>query len=125
MKPEIRIFTKDSPCSKADLWRCFHPYRSFATVPIAEAQAIIGANAPRGMEQHKRLQRVEVRGVECYRLTSSGEAWLIAGMLGYAKNHPLEALQINNLPSPTGRMSAPSMPEVQNLPSGRIRRVRA
>ncbi len=117
MKPTVAKFDKLKPCTKADLWFCFHPRRKFDTVPVAEAQAIIGANAPRGMEQHKRLLRLEVRGVDCYKLTPTGESWLTAGVLNYAKNHPLEALGINNLPGPKRAEATPN--------AGRIRLVRA
>lgn len=112
MKPEVRVFSKDNPCSKLDLWKCFyHPKAGFVRVPIAIAHAAIGLNAPRGMMAKARLYRVESNGKEVYGLTPEGEQWLIAGIRAYVKNHPLEEKAVGPIPA--------SVP-----PSGRIRRTR-
>lgn len=86
--PQPRVFTKDSPCTKLEVWQCFKAERGFKEVPIVAAHAIIGVNVPRVLEREARLLRYERSGVEYYRLTIDGEEWLNAGFRGYLRNHP-------------------------------------
>ena len=113
MKPEPAVFTKDKPCTKAELWRCFradpHNKRGlevfrltspggFWSVQVDEAHAIIGKNAPRYMESKGYLVVDRTPRSEFYRLTPAGEDWLINGIKAYAKNHPVEAAKLPYLP---------------------------
>lgn len=88
MKPQPRVFTKDRPCTKLEIWEAFRGPNGFVRVPVVEAQAIIGVNVPRVMEREGRLVIETVRGVEYYVLTDEGEGWLLAGFTSYTRNHP-------------------------------------
>lgn len=127
MKPPVRLFTKDRPCTKLDIWRCFyHPKAGFVRVQVDTVHAEIGLNAPRGMVAQARLARVESKGVEVYGLTPEGEQWLILGIMAYVKNHPLEASSVGHIPIVGARNRArrAEANPVPVTPSGRIRRVR-
>lgn len=99
MKPEVKVFTRENPCTKLDIWNCFRARTGFVKVPVVEAQAQIGANVPRVMEREGRLEKAEARGVEYYVLTAEGEEWLSTGFARYLKNHPSHAPQAKFLPS--------------------------
>jgi hypothetical protein len=112
MKPEAKHFTKNSPCSKADLWRCFRRSpKGFATVQVDEAHAVIGKNAPRYMQVKQYLVIDKTPSGDFYRITPLGEQWLITGIKAYVKNHPAEKSKLSFLPGDT-------------VPGRRIRRVR-
>lgn len=112
MKPEVRVFTKDRPVNKADLWACFRRGpRGFATVQVDEAHAVIGKNAPRYLETKQYLVVDRTPQGDTYRLTPLGEVWLTAGIKAYVKNHPAEAEDIQFLPG-------------TEAPPRRVRRVR-
>lgn len=98
MKPEIKVFTKDNPCTKLHLWNCFRGARGFKRVPVVEAKAQIGANAPRGMLRKGRIRQLEVKGVEYYQLTDAGTDWLKSGIQSYVKRHPEDRELATNLP---------------------------
>lgn len=98
MKPEVKIFTRDNPCTKLEIWNCFRSLRGFVQVPVVDAQAQIGANVPRVMEREGRLMRTEDRGVDYYRLTSLGEEWLTTGFRQYLKNHPYKTPEAKHVP---------------------------
>lgn len=91
MKPPPAVFTRQHPCTKLHLWNCFRGRRGFLTVPVVQAQALIGVNAPRVMERAGNLTRVVLRNVDYYRLTPEGEAWLTNGASAYLRNHPSDA----------------------------------
>lgn len=89
MKPEVKVFSKENPCTKLDLWTCFkRSAKGFARVQVDEAYSIIGKNAPRVMERNGYLERVTVKQEEMFKLTAEGEAWLEKGITAYRKNHP-------------------------------------
>lgn len=117
MKPEPRVFTKDAPCTKFDLWQCFRGECGFLRVPTVTAHAQIGLNAPRVMEREGRVTKQEVKGVEYYVLTDDGEDWLFEGMRRFLKNHPSRAAEASHLPTEWG-YGTPSRA------TGRLRRTR-
>lgn len=114
MKPEPKVFTKDAPCSKFDIWQCFRSTSGFVAVRTVVAQSIIGLNVPRIMEREGRLVREEMGGVEFYALTPEGKAWLMAGFQAYLKNHPAHVALAKALPISWGYTAH----------SGRLRRTR-
>lgn len=97
MRPTVKVFTKDSPCTKRDLWECFAGETGFRTVALPEAHSVIGVNAPRGMERMGRIALKRTPQGEYYSLTSEGREWLKKGILAYLKNHPAERGEIRNL----------------------------
>lgn len=90
MLPTVKVFSKDNPCTKRDLWVCFRGARGFQKVQTAQAHAVIGVNAPRVMERNGYLVKETQRGAEVYALTFEGEQWLTRGIQSYVKNHPAE-----------------------------------
>lgn len=98
MKPEVRVFTKDQPCTKKELWECFRGRRGFRKVQVAEAQSVIGKNAPKNMLRNGYAEVVSHRRAEYYQLTDKGQEWLQKGILSFAKRHPEVAEQIPYLP---------------------------
>lgn len=75
-------------------------------MPVVEAQAEIGINAPRGMEREARVERVTVGSTEYYVLTEEGEDWLLRGFQAYLKNHPADAGKANYIPASWGYSKA-------------------
>lgn len=88
-KPPVAVFTKESPCHKGLLWQCFHDKRGrWRAVPIAVAQSIIGANAPRNMLEKGYAVVETIGGADCYRLTESGREWLTKGYESWRLRNP-------------------------------------
>ena len=117
MRPEPKIFTKQNPCSKFDIWMAFRGPDGFCPIQVDKAHAIIGVNTPRVMEREARLEKVERKQQEYYRLTEEGEAWLLKGFRNYLTNHPSAWHLVEHIPGDWKRpVSAPA-------PS-RIRRIR-
>lgn len=98
MKPEVKKFTRENPCTKLDIWNCFRARRGFKTVPVVEAQSIIGANAPRVMLRNGYIEAGTKKDVDTYTLTDQGKVWLTKGMVAYLKNHPEQRIMANYLP---------------------------
>lgn len=106
MKPRAKVFTRDAPCSKLDLWQCFRSPTGFKRVSVIEAQAQIGVNAPRVMEREARVEKVTVGSIEYYVLTEEGEDWLFHGFAAYLKNHPADAAKAKHVPVSWGYSKA-------------------
>ena len=98
MKPDVKVFTREYPCTKVDIWNCFSSPRDFVRVPVVKAHSLIVLNVPRGMERMGRLERVAMRGVEYYQLTDIGKKWLLRGIKNYVHNHPSDIGSIYNYP---------------------------
>lgn len=88
MKPEVKVFTRQQPCTKADIWQCFWVNGRFATVQVDQAHAIIGKNVPRVMERNGYLINKTTARDDSYYLTPEGQSWLRKGIESYVKNHP-------------------------------------
>lgn len=101
MKPLPKVFSKENPCSKKDLWLCFRTSRGFREVQVDEAHSIIGVNSPRYLERQGYLIKGEGAGMDTYLLTAAGEAYLTKGIQAYLKNHPAEAGEIPFLSAPS------------------------
>ncbi|MCK5307112.1 MAG: hypothetical protein KAJ73_00740 [Zetaproteobacteria bacterium] len=98
MKPQVRKFTKEDPCTKLEIWNCFRSQRGFLQIQIAVAESIIGENVPRFMIKEGRLEWVEEDHIEYYRLTDEGRKWLLRGFANYLKRHPKMKHKANFLP---------------------------
>lgn len=97
-RPLPKVFTKDSPCTKWEIWHCFRIPGGFGTVQVAIAHSQIGVNVPRVMEREGRLVKRDHKGVEYYLLTEEGEDWLLKGFRNYLKNHPSKKLTAKYVP---------------------------
>lgn len=76
---EVRVFTKDSPCCKIDLWNCFRGKRGFISVPVTVANSKIGRYVPKHLVGKGRATFSTVRGEERITLTKEGAQWLKIG----------------------------------------------
>ncbi len=98
MKPEIKEFSREKPCTKVDIWNTFRGPNGFLRVPVVLVQSKIGVNVPRVMVRGGRLLKKLVSNVDYYYLTASGEQWLSEGLLGVVKRHPEFLDSINHHP---------------------------
>lgn len=99
MKPEVAVFTKDRPATKADFWNAFRGRRGFVSVQVDVARSVIGANAPRYWERKGYLVTKENnKGELVYELTEAGKTHLLEGIKRYLKNHPNDRDSLKNLP---------------------------
>lgn len=97
MKPEVRTFTRENPCTKKDLWQCFRGPTGYRRVLVAVAYSQIGVNAPRVMERQGYLVKNATPQGDFLTLTESGRQWLDKGIRAYVKNHPSERDDIQYL----------------------------
>lgn len=86
-KFQVKVFSRERACNKADIWNCFRGRVGFRIVPVEEVRSFVGANAPRVMLKAKRIEKVEHKGKDCLRLTKKGETWSKAGVISYLRNH--------------------------------------
>jgi hypothetical protein len=91
-----KVFTKDEPCNKKDIWNCFRARSGFRIVAKDEAKSIVGANAPRVMLKAGRIEEVEHKGKTCLKLTKKGEAWATNGVTSFLRNHPDQKAEVKN-----------------------------
>lgn len=88
-----KVFSRENPCTKADLWKCFYRNGDFVRVPVIESRAIIGLNAPKYLiaKGYAVMRHDKKAGVDLYQLTESGEVWLSKGYAAYVKANPEQA----------------------------------
>jgi len=99
MKPKIKKFTKDNPCTMVDIWNCFRIKNGFRNVQIGEAQSLIGINVPNYMLRMNRLVIFEIRREEYYVLTHDGAEWLERKFTRYLQSYPESKNLVKYLPS--------------------------
>lgn len=102
MRPTVKVFTKEAPCTKLEIWNTFRTATGFAGVSTVIAHSQIGKNVPRVMEREGRITLEERHGVEYYKLTPEGEEWLLTGMQRYLRNHPAHVPMAHHLPKSWG-----------------------
>lgn len=94
MKPQPRVFTRDNPCTKLDIWNCFKSSTGFARVDVPTAQSLIGVNVPRVMERNGYLVVDRLPQGDFYTLTEDGQKWVTRGIISFIKNHPSRANEL-------------------------------
>ena len=98
MKPTVKVFTKDAPCTKLHIWNCFRQMSGYAKVQVDVAHSEIGLNVPRVMERGGKLvKETEPRG-DYYVLTPLGKQWLEEGIRAYLTNHPGAKNKVKAMP---------------------------
>lgn len=102
MSTHAKVFTKDTPCTKFEIWHCFRGPTGFRWVPVVSAEAQIGKNVPRVMERAGRLVKVTNDTSQYYALTEEGRNWLMRGFKSYLKNHPADVERSMYLPRSWG-----------------------
>lgn len=98
MKPKTKVFTRERPCSKLDIWNCFRGRRGFVRVRVVHAHSTIGLNAPRYLKRMKYVTRVNTATAEYLQLTEEGKEWLLLKFEQYLKNHPTDRQHAANVP---------------------------
>jgi hypothetical protein len=95
MKPEVKIFDRENPCTKLDIYNCFRGRRGWLSVQVDVAHSDIGINAPRVMERDGKIVKVKTAKGDFYELTDYGMEWLDKGIRSFLRNHParVEELQ--------------------------------
>ncbi len=89
MKPAV--FTRESPCTKVHIWNCFRQGGKFVSVPVVQAQSVIGVNVPKYLLREGYARTLALKGVDYYALTATGQTWLQDGVVGHLKRHPSDA----------------------------------
>lgn len=88
MKPMVKQFSRDQPCTKLEIWNCFKGRRGWRRVQVDIAHSKVGINAPRYMLKQGYLTVGENRQVEYYSVTRKGQDWLWTKFRSYLINHP-------------------------------------
>ena len=94
--PNIKIFTRDNPCTKVDLHNCFIGPNGYQRRRVVEAQGEIGLNSPKYLLREGYAVYRSDRGVDYYELTPSGEAWLRDGLERHLKRHPDDRAKVKS-----------------------------
>ena len=87
VKP-IRIFTKENPVTKVELWNCFKATKGFIRRPVVETRGEIGLNAPKYLRKSGYADLITVGDIDYLVLTSAGQEWLKAGLARHLELHP-------------------------------------
>lgn len=85
---EVKVFTRDNPCTKVDLWNCFRPKDNFEPRPVVEARGEIGLNAPKYLLREGYAMAYTMKGIDYYELTTTGQQWLTRGLVKHLEKHP-------------------------------------
>jgi len=88
MKPEVRVFDKQNPCTKIEIYNCFRGPRGYRSVQVDVAHSLIGTNVPRVMERDGKIIKDRQPRGDYYELTEYGEEWLDKGIRSFLRNHP-------------------------------------
>ena len=97
-KPSVKVFTKEHPCTKLDLWNAFRGKRGFIRQQVDVAYSFIGKNAPRNMLIQGYAEVVTTRNIDYLRLTGEGEEWLMKKFTRQLPQHPEWYAAVKNLP---------------------------
>lgn len=111
MKPTVREFTKDAPCTKLEIYQCFSGPRGYQRVQVDAAHSVIGKSVPRVLERDGKAIKIAGPRGDFYELTEFGQQWLDKGIRAFLKNHPYKRDELEYPPS--------------DSPPVRVRRARA
>lgn len=119
-----RVFTRDNPCTKVELWNCFQRKGGFRMVSVVEAKTLIGENAPKYMLKKGYIREATLAGVDLYRVSISGEEWLREGIRRYLELHPERLPEVDGKPpgiarSATTRKGPKMAPMARQRPAPR------
>ena len=87
IKP-VRVFTRENPCTKIELFNCFTGEFGYVRRPVVEARGEIGENAPKYLLQKNYCVYRTDKGIDYYELTQAGEEWLTKGVAAHVGRHP-------------------------------------
>ena len=104
-----KVFSREEPCTKIDLFNCFFKLGKYVDRMVIEAHAEIGLNAKKYLFREGYAALTTERGVEYYRLTQDGREWLSKGVLRYLELHPERALDCVESPPGYGKRTLKTM----------------
>lgn len=105
----VKVFSREEPCTKVDLFNCFSRGGVYVPRAIVEARGEIGVNAIKYLVKKDLAEITEEGNVAYWVLTDEGETWLSEGLARHLVLHPLDAaLVTGRAPAPlrSGRMGA-------------------
>lgn len=97
VKP-VKVFTRENPCTKVDLWNCFRRGAGFVKRAVVESRGEIGLNAPKYLLREGFTRAFEQEGIDYIELTPHGEQWLTDGLERHLKKHPGDRRKCRDLP---------------------------
>lgn len=106
MPKDVKVFTRDDPCTKVDLFNCFQAPSGYRPRAVVEARGEIGVNAIKYLLREGYAEAFEEAGVSWWKLTRDGEAWLTEGLRRHLELHPDHASLVDGrapLPRRSGR----------------------
>lgn len=106
---DVKVFTREDPCTKVDLFNCFTAPSGFRPRAIVEARGEIGVNAIKYLIREGYAEAFSGAGVDWWKLTEEGELWLTEGLRRYLELHPDQvSLVAGSAPAPrrSGRQGA-------------------
>lgn len=98
MKPEPAKFTRENPCTKLHLWKCFRGKRGWKQVQVDVAHSIIGVNAPKYLLRKRYAKLVQTPQEDRYALTDEGKEWLEHKFKNYLYRHPEAVKEVSVYP---------------------------
>lgn len=86
----VRLFTKDNPVTKVELFNCFWhpPSKNWRPRAVIEARGEIGENAPKYLLSKGYARTFGRQFVDWYELSEMGKDWLLKGLASHLKRHP-------------------------------------
>lgn len=97
-----KIFSRESPCTKVDIFLCFSRDGEYVKVPVIQARGIIGLNTPKYLIKKGLMYELCQGGIDYWHLSMAGEEWLTAGLARHLELHPEDA---SRLPGRAGKVS--------------------
>jgi hypothetical protein len=99
----IKVFSREEPCTKVDLFNCFNQFGRYAPRAVIEARGEIGVNAIKYLLKKDLAQAYEKCGIDWWRLTPEGEEWLTEGLARHLVLHPDHTRLVKGRAPPTLR----------------------
>lgn len=93
---QVRVFTRDDPCTKVHLHNCFCQGGKFVPRAVVEARGEIGVNAIKYLLREGLATATTKAGVDYWTLTTEGQAWLTKGLARHLELHPEQASLLND-----------------------------
>lgn len=91
---EAKVFTRENPCDKVDLYLCFFENKQPRRRAIVEARGEIGLNAIKYLKREGYATQYEEGSVDWWELTAEGEEWLEKGLARHLELHPDHASRL-------------------------------
>jgi hypothetical protein len=116
VKP-VKVFTRDEPCTKIDLFNCFRRGAKYVSRPVVETRGEIGVNSQKYLLRESYARMLAQGNIDFLALTPKGEVWLSKGILRYLELHPDESDKVEQ-PLPT--VTPKQAPAEAKRPSVRV-----